>query len=879
VQKTTKIHAAESKSDETSSPPVSQEEKSTFFSLILSSWSSLFSSLNSSFELRSRVTVAPLSSAHPTDSQLIRKWKNTLCEEVYASYHLFFLLLKEKEQLLSPCAIAHLDEIFSHQEEHQAQILPLLAFIALQEIDTFETLCEETSTSFELSEKAKEWVEARWNLFSERLENLYMKTSPSSLIDPQEILATRYPEVVADFLLLPTGELFTPFIPYFVEQCIPTPSKNSVKKHVINNLKFAAESQSLQLFIKQLQISDENPNAEIILKAWLGKEIDSQITHRDLALAYFSTFLTNIRQLESGACFATSLGILLCNERQLLFAKDLKDLVQTGKLTRYLGKQKLEFPYLLPLKHKELERPLKTNFTPLESAYQDESECESTRVIEDESISFTEKESFFLHPAFGRLIKALGERRKESLNIAFARIANQELFSPKELFSSLIEVLKEEGVQEEGLEVYITWSYLSAFQNPLLLCWESSVAEMAEAKERGMIMRPVLYSIIRPIERWLETHPSFPKAFCQTLKISLQKRARVLWDPAVFRFKVGSKEHLQGGFILYDNNKFSWTRVDNEELFRLFVSSLVEEALEAAPSISDDGKQELFSYLSSSRYSIDALIQYNPACQSAAEEGKVDAEHILHAPWRTISGNISENVLKVYFEEKGLSTIRFSVDAVETLFNNLVNFALEMQLSTRKTMSRCPTSVAKHAFTTIFQSENTLNLNKVSQDRQKFLRKTKECAVFFHSCPLLTSWKERILELFLDSLPDLLKQRVDLSSMPSHGKTFNAFFEEIRVYLRVRFPGKNGSNIEALFKKILIENLPEHLLCPLKSCALVFADSNWSQEGQNLYFCFSYDPFTNGLGIYEATEDFSHFSSFLSEELLHTNWAITQILF
>src|SRR5690606_38120018 len=139
------------------------------------------------------------------------------------------------------------------------------------------------------------------------------------------------------------------------------------------------------------------------------------------------------------------------------------------RLTRYLGNQKLEFPYLLPLKHKELEKPIAIQSNDL-----------------------------FAHPALYRLSQVLGERKKQVFDKAIAELSNQSAFTPKDLILRLFEALKEEGLEEESLKVYLTWSYLSTFQNPLLLCWESSVAEMAEAKELGMVMRPVLYSIIRP---------------------------------------------------------------------------------------------------------------------------------------------------------------------------------------------------------------------------------------------------------------------------------------------------------------------------------------------------------------------------------------------
>ncbi len=87
----------------------------------------------------------------------------------------------------------------------------------------------------------------------------------------------------------------------------------------------------------------DNPICDM-LRATLGKKGDAELTPADVKKAVLSAMLAELRQMDVGSCFGTSVAVHVHDSQPSMMLKDMTEMLETGKVTRLTGGRLVEAP-------------------------------------------------------------------------------------------------------------------------------------------------------------------------------------------------------------------------------------------------------------------------------------------------------------------------------------------------------------------------------------------------------------------------------------------------------------------------------------------------------------------------------------------------------
>ncbi len=632
------------------------------------------------------------------------------------------------------------------------------------------------------------------------------------------------------------------------------------------------------------------PSNEII-RATLNLSPHIHISSRESRIVALAALLSHPRQGSEGSCFAVSLAIEILSAHLLYSLKDIKQLLEEGKLTRKIKQIATDIPFCKRINDLNLNHTL--------------------QLYEDGLFSLSGFKPSFLwdSPGFQSACLSLGLKDKK---IAFQHllerfpVSKNNKRSVRELLQQLSIIASEESNESKELLFSRACLYFSSQTNQLLLkAWENTIANMAETEESGMVKRSIVKAALNAFQNEL-TQLKTPKnksisQFLVTFQHLIFDRIHLRYDPTIQTPSPSNHESHQlnygneGGFVLFDQN----CKIDNEYLFKSFMKqmldSTLQETIEGQNELNKKAIKECYEVLMASIRK-ESFMRYLLACyhpsnkgllKQTLEELPLNTESLLFTPWISQTGNNSKSVLKTFFESETTFSSKKIVLQKDTALKEIINYCKDLcdsekQKLTENVNRRSPLCIpGKHRFP--FMAGH-LSLARAWKDKcstddwieENIKRPIKEIAEERIDLELKQRWLESIerevlLKRHTANEPKLILTA--LNSIPT-----DISIQDFRNQVLIKYQNTDVNNKISInsFKQAvdscLISSLSVENQQKFAESAVYVADTNWSSGIHDLYFCFAMNPGSGKIEFWKSQSDKMRF------DLLDQNyWIHNQI--
>jgi len=159
----------------------------------------------------------------------------------------------------------------------------------------------------------------------------------------------------------------------------------------------------------------DNPICDM-LRATLGKKGDAELTPQEVKKAVLSAMLAELRQMDVGSCFGTSVAVHVHDSKPELMLKDMHQMLGTGAITRMAGGKLVEAPVQPRMSDAPMNTPLKLGKADGKLKAANGANLDAAQSLEST-------------PAFSSALDSLGiagPKRKAALQTAQTDLANQQ---------------------------------------------------------------------------------------------------------------------------------------------------------------------------------------------------------------------------------------------------------------------------------------------------------------------------------------------------------------------------------------------------------------------------------------------------------------------
>lgn len=716
----------------------------------------------------------------------------------------------------------------------------------------------------------------------ERLQNHYLLHQSTQLQDPEIALHTRIPIEIAKALLTDIGTINFGIIDALSAIFL---SPDSVPiNHEINL------SHALKLLQHSPQLRDEfekihsprlsaSPSIDVI-QAALGLPPEHSMISYDAQLTTLIAILSHLRQGGDRSCFAISVAIEILSAHLGYCFKDLKQLLEEGKLTRSINKVQKDIPFIKKISDENLHKILVFNqkgeliihqekLLPLWHAPGILAACQSVGII---------------HPkeAILSIIAQLPPPDQRGLY----QIKTQSIL--QKLCENASYADEPNRASLDHLYTLALFAFSSQTCQPLLKVWENSIANMAEAEEGSMVKRAILESTLDALQFKLG-ELKFPRSLLlQRYFLSIQKLLyegiRLIYDPTTIESPENGVKKTEGGFVLYYHNY----KINDEKAFRKLLHETlfkVKNKLEKMNLTDLETKQlNEVSVILNSQIDTDKFIGYLLARYHRSNEGAVrkmsqgipiDYSRLRFTPWITRVGNDSKSLLKIYLEhDQPLQSNHLIVSGAEEALTQIIDMCKKMPEDEKEQFVNNPNKLKP--------------LCIIGKHRLPFMAGNPSLASAWQKKLSTPDWIENfvivpgreISKTIIDAVTrDQFIQNFEAGVLKN--KDYYLNFEKV-IKLFDRIPQKSTikqfrnyvlkicqsvqpSMMHADTKKmtreidtILCQSLEPKLKKRLEVSAVHFADTNWCNGIQDLHFCFAVNPGTGKLELWEGQADGTH---------------------
>lgn len=749
----------------------------------------------------------------------------------------------------------------------------------LYQLDKKSTEClEMISTEHSLEAiclKLEDALKELFNNMASSIEEHALKQHKLGIQDPLLSKKIKLPHEIAKILITRSGflnyPLIDPIINFFVvNKCTPLNHEYTLMK----GLKLLRRPQPLRsnlLKIKKPSYSQSLANH--LIRIQMGYRFNDPITDRDAEITALTALLSHLRQGPVGSCFATHFAIVLLSTHLRKCLEDFSSLLSQGKLVRNVNNIKKEFPFLLRTGDSSTRKNITLSTDGM--------------IIHDNG----EKSYLWEAPGIIAVCRAIGlENPQEAIKTVIAnKIAIQES-SHKSCISNidtLIQALSKHQVEIMGLpknfktKLYTlaTFAFETQTRNGLQSAWENSIAEMAEGKEGGMIKRPILHSICKPLKRHLETtfkDSESLNSIIDSIRARLLKHIHLHYDPHIYNDSIDSEHHSsEGGYVIYDINRkltsTKWIRIETPDDFKKFILRILKlEKKILTPTeatTSSDSSATLYrsikKYVSKGSFVQDAMHTFCPKYRTINDLIE-NWTLCQHTPWRTLSGNIAQHVREVYMEDMILRpTASLLPKSGKDLLEQLILLIKKLNLDDLKKLKdnpylHIPLITPTHAF--------SLLPGHLSLLQAVMSKRTPEEWIKLH---VLVPGKAIANTPISDETAHLIKDFVAKQILSKEEEnTFLTAASTIPSSLSIRKFHKTLIRLIETEKKCALTDkekfrissklcflLPEDLQKKLKLTAVHFADTNWHEEIYDINLCIAVNPCSGKLSILEILDN------------------------
>jgi hypothetical protein len=712
-----------------------------------------------------------------------------------------------------------------------------------------------------------------------RLQSHYRAHYKTLLQDPEIALNTMIPVEIAKALLTDIGTINIGIIEALSDIFLSDekrPINHEINlEHAFNLLQ---NSPRLRAEFEKIRCPHSSKTgSQDIIRITLDLPHTYPVTSWDTRLTALIALLSHLRQGEDRSCFAIALAIEILSAHLDFCVKDLRQILEEGKLTRCMKGIRKEIPFIKRINDETLYK--KINFN-----------------SEGEIIVHNKKKApLWQAPGLISACHSIGLEDPKAILLAIIHQLpplNQKYFYKIEirtLLKKLCEQAKSIHNLDHSLENLYNqacFAFSSQTSQPLLKIWENAIANMAEAEEGSMIKTAILESTLDALQFKLGELQIPPSLLLQRLLLLFQKllyeKIRLQYDPAISN---GSNaKSTEGGFVLYTKKQ----RIDNERSFRLFLLNILLE-------VNDKMKKSLTSnfelqeinqvleiltfYIDTSEFIGYLLARYHPANKltiSKLSHGyPIIYEHLPFTPWITQTGNNSKFLLKIYFEsEKPIQTEKFTAQSAKEALTNIIEICKRMSEDEKQLFLNNPNKLkpfcilGKHRLPFMAGHPSLANAWQQDYPIEKWIeqfviipgREIAETVIDKETKQnLLLCLQEEILpkamaEDKIQATIELIQQISEALTIKQYRNHILKICESIHPMLIESLSGKLAHQIDTS----LCQSLQPKLKKQLEDSAVHFADTNWCNGIQDLHFCFAVNPGTGELELWEAYANGTH---------------------
>lgn len=747
------------------------------------------------------------------------------------------------------------------------------------------------------------------NVFTKKLKNIYIDLQnyylanlSVGILDSEVALSNRIAIEIAKIVLNENGSVNFGLIDHIFDMFVVDPS-NKINQNVnlYHTLSLLKESSKLRNEIKAIQ----KPllltrSIEQIIRASLNLDNLVPITDHHVRLALLTALLSHLRQGSENSCFAISLAIEILTSNINLCLKDLKQLLSEGILTRTSANISHEIPFITRMEDTTLSKTLSFNYKGV--IFKDGEEIGSFNDIS----------------AFKRACNAIGYEEQETalpLKLFFSKLPNIE---EKTLYTMSIEQILEKICESTHIDEQIRTdqnvslkkrfsrarlAFSSETINPFLKIWENTIAGMAETDSDSVIRTNSTNATLSAMQFLLASSKT-PKSeilttFLKTIQAILFDDADLRYDPTSVRMSEGKEEEEKGAFILYHENK----RVDTYEDYKAFIRNIIRKSEEKTCSsqlLSEEQKKQIKSLkntfllnVENPYFILQLLINYHPqnherllqiSSKGSSSLNGMPLHLLKFTPWKTETGNDPAKVLKVYFESPlPIQTKEFIPLNAEDALRCVIEMCKQMPTKEKILFVKNPHKskpfgiFGKHRLTFMAGNHSLIRAWNCPLSTNDWINLNIKHPgkVISESLIEKEMRKQVISELQNEILPkyctpkDLLKLKLSFPKDVS----IRAFRQHVASLLK-QLPKEFLLD----FDSAIYENLPKEKKHYLESTFLHFADTNWSQEEQDLHFGFLINPGTGELEMWQAHANGTHLKAISQTEWVKKQkWQFFQI--
>ncbi|MFI0434943.1 MAG: hypothetical protein ACH350_04340 [Parachlamydiaceae bacterium] len=710
----------------------------------------------------------------------------------------------------------------------------------------------------------------------ETLQNHYLAHDATQLQDADAALHARIPIEIARALLTERGTINIGIID-LLSDIFLSHEKRQIN-HEINlahALSLLQQSPKLRSEFEKINIpkSEKTPSQDVI-RATLELSQEAQTTELDSRLTALIAILSHLRQGGDRSCFAVSLAIEMLSSHMGFCLKDLRQLLEEGKLSRRVNGVKKDIPFSKRINDKNLSKEISFNSRG------------------DLLIGKEKKSPLWEAPGLIAACQAIGlEDPKITIQTMIANLPNLDRqkshkMEIKTLILKICEESQSEHSSSKSLNTLFNqacFAFSSQTMQPLLKVWENAIANMAEAEEGSMIKRNIWESSLEELQFKLEKS-SIPRSlplqrFFLSIKKELINRIKLQYDPTICYSAEGNEQTVEGGFVLYNDQE----RIHDKESFRSFLQEIIRgadlamckaDASEADMRSFDRAITLLFSYLESDDFIPYLLARYHPANDAAIKKAShrfpLDYGALQFTPWLTQIGNNSKALLRIYLEsEKPIPSEEFTISGAEEALTKIIEMCKHMSREEKELHLNNPNKLkplsilGKHRFP--FMAGNpslakawTQNCSTKTWIQEFVINPGNEIANTLIDETTKKQLIGRLHTILSQGLPYELAHTIFRQIQEIAGPmTIKEFRNEVLAIV-LRISPSDRSGVEAMTRQIdtdLCRSLPQELRQTLEDSAVHFADTNWSREIQDIHFCFAVNPGTGQLELWEAKSD------------------------
>lgn len=712
----------------------------------------------------------------------------------------------------------------------------------------------------------------------EKLPALYNTHAQTLLQDPEIAMQTQISVQIAKALLIDIGTINSGIIDSLSNIFLTL--KVRPLNHEINifhTLKLLQDSPKFRNEIENIDLSHPTRTiASDIVKATLDLSAQQEIQPFDGRLTALIAMLSHLRQGGDRSCFAVSLAIEMLSSHLNFCLKDLRQLLEEGKLSRKVKNVKKDVLFTKRISDENLHK--KITFDRSGVLWMKDKRLASLweapgLISACRSIGIEDPQTTILE-TIKRLPKQKGkEFYTISIQTLISKICEQTILSSPSS-SSL-----------DQLYSTASFAFSACTTQPLLKVWENAIANMAEAEEGGMIKKAILEVILDSLQFKLVQLSFPPSSLLRDFFLFFQKllyqNIRLQYDPMILQSSKNNENKIEGGFILYNIDQ----KIANEKSFRAFLHSLLKEVASTTRDMFSEESviQELNkiveilkSYLDTDEFMGYLLARYHPSnkepVSNITHRSPLDYTQLTYTPWLTQTGNNSKTLLKIYIESDiPIQSEKFTFTEPEEALEKIIDMCKHMPEQEKSSYFDNPYKLTPFCI--------------LGKHRLPFMAGHPSIASGWQEKGITQTWIDQSVidpgkEIGATLIDESTKARVNdylktilLQELsPNKIESILARIQEnpspCTVQQYRNFILQSAQSLPQDFadftRKVdtgLCNSLDPTLKEMLAESAVHFADTNWRQGAQDIHFCFLTNPGSGKLELWEIYADGSHLTA------------------